>query len=144
MVKATVTLEDWDDILDTLETIVRANVRFQKKNGIVPLDTGLFLYRLESPDKCGAEKWQRLKQILRQPGPPYLVECEEAGPLLTAWFRATGKDPKARCRLIQFGDTAHVQTVSRGKIYDLSVKLGMPVPLGLERKIYDINFRFEA
>jgi hypothetical protein len=44
-------------------------------------------------------------------------------------------------RVIQVNTTAHVQVVSRGRVLDPSVDLGMPVPRELARSIYDLNFR---
>lgn len=141
-VKAEVELEDWDDILDTLQSLTSRNIRFLKKHGPIDLYGGLFVYRLEAPNRCGAERWQTLKQVLRQPqGPPFLVECEEAGTILRALLIATGRDPKAQQRLIQVGPTVHVQVVSKGKVLDPSVRLGMLIPQGLEHKIYDLSFR---
>ncbi len=143
MMVAKVTLEGWEDVLYTLLTLTRANVAWFKENGLLDIYDGTFLYKLEKNDRCGSARWQRLKQILRQPGPPYLLSCEEAGPLLQAYLIASGEDKDARLRLIQFDETAHVQVVSKGKVLDPSVRMGMPIPKGLEKKIYDLNFWYE-
>lgn len=143
MIQATVTLEDWADILDLVNVLVRGNVRWMKKHGVIDLYGGAFVYRLEKKNKCGAERWQKIKQILRQKGPPYEIECEEAASLLRAILIVSGEDKKAKCRLIQIATTAHVQVVSKGKILDPSVVLGMPVPKRLQTKIYELDFKGE-
>jgi hypothetical protein len=138
-----VLLFDWDDILEQLGTLVSSDERWLRQNGLVDLFGGLFAYRMVQPDKCGSDGWRRLRQILAQPGPPHLLSCVEAASVMVALLRVSGEDKVARCRLIQLGDTAHAQVVSRGQILDPSVRLGMPIPKGMEYKIFDVSFTYE-
>lgn len=137
---ATQELETLDDILDTLSGIVASNTRWVRKNGGVDLYDGRFVYRLRTPDKCGADRWQRIWQGMKG-SPPWYQDCDFLAPALCGILRGTGEDPNAQLRLIQIDTTAHVQVVSRGKVLDPSARLGMPVPAELRRKIYDLSFK---
>jgi hypothetical protein len=137
-VKATVTLTTPEDALDTLESLVKRNERFIRAHGPVDLFSGLFKYRLEKKDKCGAERWETLEEMLQHPERPILGECEEWATILCALLRCQGK--RARVRLIQIQETGHIQVVCEGRVLDPSVTLGMTVPPGLEKKIYRLDF----
>ena len=133
-------LDTLEDVVDTLQGPLRGNIRWMKKHGVVNIMDGRFVYKMMPKNKCGAEFWARVGQLLASGPPPYLIDCDMLSCILCAALIASGEDPNAKIRAIQVEDTAHIQVVSKRKILDPSVWLGMPVPPSLERAIFEMSF----
>ena len=146
MLEASVPIYDSLDALDILYGLVRMNARYFENHGLIDLYGGDYLYKELKKNCAGAEPWMSYRRLIEkqanrhEEGRPYIGECELWGPILCGLYWARGKT-SAEISLCRFDDgLLHVQVLYQGKIYDPSVRLGMPVPKGLEKKLYRLDF----
>lgn len=153
---ATQQIDDLGDTILSLWGLVLRNERNFRDLGAVPdFFGGDFIYRIApyvecdqkkypgarpSKVKCGEEIWLTIKQIVEQSsGKPYIIECDNVSAGLCAALRVTGEDPDARLRGIVLEDVAHIQVLSRGRVLDPSIQLGMKVSPEMRQFAYDLN-----